>query len=179
MRRTARLRRRVGDDLQPGGAEGGVALPGRARIGVGERGDDAGHARLGEGDGAGGRHPVMRAGLERDIGGRPPRRRAGRGERPGLGMGPPARRGRGARHDAPLPHEDAADGGVGPRGALSAQPEPESEREKARIRLGERPGGARIRLPGRAGAAFHSPVCSVGRSSLTNLSKSSAAWKFL
>ena len=82
-------------------------------------------------------------------------------ERAAFGMRPPARLGPAATDDAAVVHDDTAHRRVRPDIAQPA-------RRKAKRKRHEAPVGVGHSL---------SPVC--GRSSETNLSKSSAAWKFL
>ena len=119
------------------------------------------HARRLGGDkriGAGRRLAGMGAGFEGDIDRRPLCRRSGLTQRLGFCMGPAARLGPAAPDNAALLHDDAAHGGIGPDSPLPAPAQRQGQRHKARV----------VRH------AYSSAGVS-GRSSCTNLSKSSAA----
>ena len=141
------------------------------RVGIGQGGHYPRNSGLDECFGAGRRAAVMGAGFERDVGGRVPRGGTSLGKRHDLGMGTPPR----LRPTAPdhaitgrAAHDDAADRRVGPGIAQAT--------------TGKHQRVVHVAQVGARGRAFDRPVHSsdaAGRSSLTNLSKSSAAWKFL
>ncbi len=146
--------------LHPGGAEPGEPLPVDARVWIAQRHHHAGHPGGDQCIGAGRRLAMMGAGFEGNIDRRPARRRTGLRERNHFGMGPPAGLGRATPDDAPVLDDHAAHGRVWPN--LPQPPAPERQGQ-----------------PHEAGVAHPSSGATSGRSSLTNLSKSSAAWKFL
>ena len=138
------------------------ALSRDAGIGVAGRHDDAGDTGGHQRVSAGRRLARMGTGFQRHIGGRPRGLGPGLRQRLRLCMGSATDGGPPAPDDPPLFDDDAAHGRIGPDLAQTAPPQ--SQR-----------------------VAHEVPVCLVGhvsdlvsgRSSLTNLSKSSAAWKFL
>ena len=107
---------------------------------------------------------MMGAGLEADIGRGALRRSACLRESRLLGVGAPSGHGVPAPDDPAVAHDDASDGGVGPASSLAAP--------------GKRQGVGHVAGVGAAhpSSGSESPRGSI---SLTNLSKSSAAWKFL
>lgn len=141
-------------DGDPGGAQHGMAAPGGARIRVFERGDGLGDPRVDQ------RLGGLAAGLEGDIGRRAASRGASLRQRALLGIGLAAGAAAPPANDPAIARDHAADRRVGPCLAKPAPPEGE--------RMGHMPPGG-----------HSSPGSMPGRSSLTNLSKSSAAWKFL
>ena len=145
----------------PRGTEECEALSGYPRVGVFYGGNHARDACRDQGFGAGWGLTVMGAGFERDIGGCAFRGAACLFERHAFGMGAAARLGPAAPDDAAILDQNAADGRIGPSRAKA----PASKRQG----MGHVTGIFRAHSSGRAS----------GRSSLTNLSKSSAAWKFL
>jgi len=112
------------------------------------------HKRIGAGRGLAG----MGAGFERDIDRRALGRRPRLPQGFGFGVGSAARLGPSPSDDAALLHNDAAHGGVGPDSPLPAPAQRQGQRHKARV----------VRHT-------YSSAGVSGRSSCTNLSKSSAA----
>ena len=107
---------------------------------------------------------MMRTGLEADIGRRPFGRRSGLRQRNRLGMGPSAGMGIPPPDNPPLIDDDTTNRRIGPRPAQPPTPKRKRQSQKPGI----------LRTHGSSGSSV-----TPGRNSLTNLSKSSAAWKFL
>ena len=136
-----------------------MPTPGHARIGIGQRGDNPRHPRRDQRLGARRGLAMMRAGLQRHIGHRPPRARPRLLQSHGFGMGPPAPlRPAPAQHHT-LFHNHTAYRRIGPD-------RPKAPRAKAQGM-------------GHVIGIAHSSGSAPGRSSDTKRSKSSAAWKFL
>ena len=144
-------------DLDALGAQHGMAAPGDARVGIGQRRDDPRDARTDQSFGAGRGAAVVGAGFKGDIGRCPPRGRTRHVQRHPLGMGTPAGLGPAPARDPAICHDHAAHGGVRPDVAQAPPRQPQRVVHVAQV------GG-------------HSDA---GRSSDTKRSKSSAAWKFL
>ena len=109
----------------------------------------------------------MGAGFKRDIGGGAARRFARLGKRDRLGMGAAAVGGMAAPDDTPVAHQDAAHRRVGPDTAQTTLRQAEGRAHPAHV----------FDL---LGHSYQSSLSGTsGRSSATNSSKSSAAWKFL
>ena len=88
--------------------------PGDAGVGVGERGDDPGDARLDQRIGAGRRDAMMGARLQRDMGGGALGERTGLLQGADLGMGAAAGLGPAATDHDPIPDQNATDSRVRP-----------------------------------------------------------------
>ena len=116
-------RAEAGIDGNAGGAKFGEALPGHLRIGVLDRGHDAGNPRGNDRVGAGRRFAEMRAGLERDIEGGAARGVTCALQGPRLGMRAPTRLGPAPPDNDAIFHHDRTDGRIGPRTAEPAPPE--------------------------------------------------------
>ena len=159
------LRRLGGEDPEvdgnPGIPQGLEPRARHARVAVLDRRHDARHSGGDQRIGAGRGLAVVRTGFERDVGGRPTRRVTGLGQRLRFRMRPPSRRRMAAPDDAAVLDDDAAHRriGPGPPHAAAAQAQ----------RMGHVAGVVEGHFSGTAS----------GRNSLTNLSKSSASWKFL
>ena len=106
---------------------------------------------------------MMGAGFQGDIGGRTARQRAGLVQSHTFGMGASARLGPAASDDAARLHDDAAHRRIGPDIPQTPPRQAQGMSHVAQVV----PVGHVQSVPG------------TGRSSDTNLSKSSASWKFL
>ena len=140
-----------------------VPLPRDARIGVGHGGHNAGHTGGDQCLGAGASFPGMGTGFEGDIGGCTARSFARLGQGDDLGVGTATRLGPAAPDNHAVPNDHTAHRRVGPAFPHPAPPHRQGQRHKPAIHCG----------------TAHSSGVTGGRNSLTNLSKSSAAWKFL
>ncbi len=152
------------DDLDPRRAQHLVATPGNPRVRVCQRSDNARDPRLDQPLGTRGGVAMMGAGLQRDIGCGTTGERARLIQRPTFGVGAATRLGPAAPHYAVSKgaacHDDTTHRRVGP-----CIPKPPRRQRKGRSHV--------------VVIAHSSVVPGAGRSSETNLSKSSAAWKFL
>lgn len=152
----------AGVNLNASRAEHVDALPVYTRIIVFEGYNNAGHLRIYQRLSARRSLAYMGAGLQRDIGRRVFGERARLGEGHDLCMGATAGLSPAAPDDAVVTNEHAAYGGVRPNLPLAATTKGQGETHIAVV-----------------ACCAHSSGGTSGRSSLTNLSKSSAAWKFL
>ena len=152
----------AGVDRDPGRAQHRVATPRDARVGIFQGADDPRHARHDQRLGAGRCLAMVGAGFKADIGRGATRVIARRGQGHPFGMGAPAGLGPSPPDDAAALDDDATNRRIGPNRAQPPRTKTDREGQKAPVRLGR----------------HSSPDCD-GRSSDTNLSKSSAAWKFL
>jgi len=148
-------------NCNPGGAQDRVAAPRNTQVRIGQSADDSGDTRRDKRLGAGRGAPVMRARFERDIGSGAARRRTRLIQRHPFRMGATARLGPATPQNTPVLHDHTAHGGVWP--------------DIAKAPTRQRQGQGHIASV----SVAHSPSAPLGRSSDTNLSKSSAAWKFL
>ena len=137
-----------------------------ARVRIGHGRDDARDARRDQPAGAGRRAAMMGAGLQRHIGRGAARGLARHVQRHAFGMGAPAGLGPAAPHDAAIPDDDAAHRRVRPDIAQTPRGKAQGMAHVADVVLG-------------GGHAADYSDAAPGRSSETNLSKSSASWKFL
>ena len=129
-----------GADIDAGIAQDCQPLAGNPRVGIGHRCHQPGDAGCHEGIGARRGFALMRARLERDIGGGTASGIAGFGNRLHLGMRPPAGRGP-AASDNPAAagfrlNDNRADGGIGARPPEIAPAEPERRGHHSAIELG-------------------------------------------